>query len=128
MVGLESLSQGRDLGLGLLESHPGFEPREPFDPASTAIVELVAPWIERRLHRRRYPELHRVSDERSKKSVWCDADDHVRHAVVCLRLADDRRIAAEAFLPFAIADHGDGMRVLSGALVGREAAAKNWPD
>ena len=78
---------------------PGFKPRETFNPARAAILQLVSAGIEIFLHRRRNPELKRVSHEGSIESFRRDADNRVLHAVEHLRLADNGRIAVVALLP-----------------------------
>ena len=109
-IRFEAAGDGRHFGLRLLDRHTRFEPDEAFDPARAAILELVDSGVELRLHRRRNPELKRVTDEGAVKPFRRHADDRVRQAVEHLSLADDSGIAVEPFLPHLIADDGDRMR------------------
>ncbi len=96
---LEVLRDRRKLGLRLLAGNARFQKRVTFNPARPAIFEFVAGRIKCLLHRRRHPEVKRISDESAVKFFRRDANDRVLNAVEILRFADDRRVALVTVLP-----------------------------
>src|SRR5881409_578765 len=113
-LGIIALQPFRDRGkfrLSLLPRDSGFEKSITFNPARGPIFEFVAGVIERLLHRRRYPEVERVADERAVESFRRDADDGVLNAVHVLRLANDVRITFVTILPCRVTYDCDRMGV-----------------
>src|SRR5262249_27274559 len=111
--------------LRLLESHTGIQTAVRFNPPLAAIFEFVASALEGVFHRGRYPKLHGPADKRSVKALGSYADDGVNHAVHALRLADDLRIAAEAFLPKLVTNHRHGVGVAAYVFIRFKSAPEN---
>src|SRR5207248_5403215 len=96
-------------GLRLRERHAWFQAADGEEIIRVALVEPRAPGLDRLRHHYRDEHLRIVGDFGANKSFRGDADNSERPAVELDRLADDRRIAAEAALPAIVTNHGYGM-------------------
>ncbi len=97
--GFQSVRNGGNFLLGLLESYARLESYVGLNPTCAAIFEFVSAALKGFFHRGGNPELHAPAYEGAQKPLWSDTDDGVLDAVEALRLADDGGIAFEAALP-----------------------------
>ena len=120
--GGEAGGNRRHLGLRGLHRHPGLEPGDRLELRALD-RRSAAPLERQRVDAQRQPRVHLL---RESELLWHHPDDRRHLGVGPHDAADDRRIALEAVLPGAVAEHHHRRR-RGMVLLGPEHAAEHRP-
>ena len=105
----QTLRHDLQLGAGVRQGSPGSEPAHQPEHRRAAVVTQFVAAVHQRAHRARgHPSADRHRPRESGEGLGRDADHGERLPVEGDRLTDNRRIATEAALPVAVAQHDRG--------------------